>query len=82
VPVTYDFGFNQYEPFERNPLLIFHFGGGINYDSNGSSNGSQLNPLVVFGADLYLGEGASVLAQVGNTFSSDFVGIIGVGLQF
>jgi hypothetical protein len=82
VPFTYDFGFNEYEQFERNPLVVFHAGGGLDYSSGGGANGSRLNPLVVAGADMYFGEGASILFQVGNAFNSDFIGVVGVGLQF
>ncbi len=82
VPLTYDFGFNENEQFEKNPLVVFHAGGGLDYSSRSGSNTSTLNPLVVFGADVYLGDGASVLLQIGNTFNSDFVAVAGVGLQF
>jgi hypothetical protein len=82
VPVTYDFGFNNNEQFEPNPLVVFHAGGGLDYSSGGSGNGSRLNPLIVFGADVYFGDGASVLVQLGNAFDSNFVGVLGVGLQF
>jgi hypothetical protein len=80
VPFTYDFGFNENEAFEKNPLVILHAGGGLDYSSSGGVN--RLSPLVVFGADVYLGDGASVLLQLGNTFNSNFTAIIGVGLQF
>jgi hypothetical protein len=80
VPLTYDFGFNDNEQFEKNPLVVFHAGGGLDYSSNGGSN--KLSPLVVFGADVYLGDGASVLLQIGNTFNSNFVAVAGIGLQF
>jgi hypothetical protein len=82
IPLTYDFGFNDNEQFEKNPLVVFHAGAGLDYSSRSGSNTSSLNPLVVFGADLYLGDGASVLLQIGNTFNSDFVAVAGVGLQF
>lgn len=82
VPLTYDFGFNDNEQFEKNPLVVFHAGAGLDYSSRGGSNSSSLNPLVVFGADVYLGDGASVLLQLGNTFNSDFVAVAGIGLQF
>jgi hypothetical protein len=84
VPITYDFGFNNNEQFEANPLLVFHAGAGLDYSSGGGSggNGSRLNPLIVAGADVYFGDGASVLVQIGNAFDSNFVGIVGVGLQF
>ena len=82
VPLTYDFGFNENEQFEKNPLVVFHAGAGLDYSSRSGSNTSSLNPLVVFGADVYLGDGASVLLQIGNAFNSDFVAVVGVGLQF
>jgi hypothetical protein len=82
IPLTYDFGFNDNEQFERNPLVVFHAGGGLDYSTKSGSNSSSLNPLVVFGADVYLGDGASVLLQIGNTFNSDFIAVAGVGLQF
>jgi hypothetical protein len=82
VPLTYDFGFNENEQFEKNPLVVFHAGGGLDYSTRSGSNTSSLNPLVVFGADVYLGDGASILLQLGNTFNSDFVAVAGVGLQF
>ncbi len=80
VPITYDFGFNNNEQFEKNPLVLLHVGGGLSYRS--LTNGSSLNPLVIFGADIYFGDGAAVLVQLANTFNSDFTGIVGVGLQF
>jgi hypothetical protein len=80
VPVTYDFGLNNDEQFEKNPLIILHAGGGLSYRS--VTGGNALNPLVVFGADFYFGDGASVLFQLANTFNSEFSGIVGVGLQF
>jgi hypothetical protein len=80
VPLTYDFGFNDNEQFEKNPLVVFHAGGGLDYSSSGGTN--KLSPLVVFGADVYLGDGASVLLQIGNTFNSNFVAVAGIGLQF
>jgi hypothetical protein len=80
VPLTYDFGFNDNEQFEKNPLVVFHAGGGLDYSSSGGTN--KLSPLVVFGADVYLGDGASVLLQIGNTFNSSFVAVAGIGLQF
>jgi hypothetical protein len=82
VPLTYDFGFNENEQFEKNPLVVFHAGGGLDYSTKSGSNTSSLNPLVVFGADVYLGDGASILLQIGNTFNSDFIAVVGVGLQF
>jgi hypothetical protein len=82
IPLTYDFGFNENEQFEKNPLVVFHAGGGLDYSTRSGSNTSSLNPLVVFGADVYLGDGASILLQIGNTFNSDFVAVAGVGLQF
>ncbi len=82
IPLTYDFGFNDNEQFEKNPLIVFHAGAGLDYSSRSGSNTSSLNPLVVFGADVYLGDGASVLLQLGNTFNSDFVAVAGIGLQF
>jgi hypothetical protein len=82
VPITYDFGFNNNEQFEPNPLVVFHAGGGLDYSSGGGGNGSRLNPLIVVGADVYFGDGASVLVQLGNAFDSNFVGVLGVGLQF
>jgi hypothetical protein len=84
VPLTYDFGFNENEQFEKNPLVVFHAGGGLDYStsSGSTSSGNRLSPLVVFGADVYLGDGASILLQIGNTFNSDFVAVAGVGLQF
>jgi hypothetical protein len=83
VPLTYDFGFNENEQFEKNPLVVFHAGGGLDYTTGGgTANSNKLSPLIVFGADVYLGDGASVLLQIGNTFNSDFVAVAGVGLQF
>jgi hypothetical protein len=83
VPLTFDFGFNDNEQFEKNPLVVFHAGGGLDYTTGGgTANSNKLSPLVVFGADVYLGDGASVLLQLGNTFNSDFVAVAGVGLQF
>lgn len=79
LPLTFDFDLNNNEQFEANPLLVFHAGGGIEYSSGG---GGRVSPLAVAGADIYFGDGASVLVQVGTAFDSNIVGVVGVGLQF
>jgi hypothetical protein len=79
LPLTFDFDLNNNEQFEANPLLVFHAGGGIEYSSGG---GGRVSPLAVAGADIYFGDGASVLVQVGTAFDSNVVGVVGVGLQF
>jgi hypothetical protein len=81
LPLTFDFDLNNNEQFEPNPLLVFHAGGGIEYSSGGTS-GSRVSPMVVGGADIYFGDGASVLVQVGTAFDSNITGVVGVGLQF
>jgi hypothetical protein len=81
LPLTFDFDLNNNEQFEANPLLVFHAGGGIEYSSGGASGG-RVSPLAVAGADIYFGDGASVLVQVGTAFDSNVVGVVGVGLQF
>lgn len=80
LPLTYDFPLVSNDQFGENPLIMLHAGGGISYQSK--TGGNDLTPLVLVGADTYLGGGASLLLQVSSTFNSDFAGVVGVGLQF
>ncbi len=80
LPITYDFALTNDDQFGDNPLIMLHAGGGISYQS--VTGGNSLKPLAVLGADLNLGGGANLLLQLSSTFSSDFAGIAGIGLQF
>jgi hypothetical protein len=79
VPLTYDFVFGDREPFERNPVITFHAGGGVQFSSpNGGS--SQFNLLGTIGVDVNLFEGTALVAS----YNTDFKNINGVtfGLGF
>jgi hypothetical protein len=79
VPLTYDFVFGDREPFERNPVVTFHAGGGVQFSSpNGGS--SQFNVLGTIGVDVNLFEGTALVAS----YNTDFRNINGVtfGLGF
>jgi hypothetical protein len=79
VPLTYDFVFGDKEPFERNPVVTFHAGGGVQFSSlNGGS--SQFRVLGTLGVDVNLFEGTALVAS----YNTDFNNINGVnfGLGF
>jgi hypothetical protein len=81
VPVTYDFVFGDSEPFERNPLITFHAGGGVQFSSGANSNNeSRFGILGTIGVDVNLFENVALVVN----YNTDFASINGVnfGLGF
>lgn len=81
VPLTYDFVFGDKEPFERNPLITFHAGGGVQFSSGANSNNSsQFGLLGTIGVDVNLFETTALVVN----YNTDFASINGVnfGLGF
>jgi hypothetical protein len=81
VPVTYDFVFGDKEPFERNPLITFHAGGGVQFSSGGNSNNSsKFGILGTIGVDVNLFETTALVVN----YNTDFASINGInfGLGF
>jgi hypothetical protein len=81
VPVTYDFVFGDKEPFERNPLVTFHAGGGVQFSSGSNSNdSSKFGILGTIGVDVNLFENTALVVN----YNTDFASINGVnfGLGF
>jgi hypothetical protein len=81
VPLTYDFVFGDKEPFERNPLITFHAGGGVQFSSGANSNNnSQFGILGTIGVDVNLFETTALVVN----YNTDFASINGVnfGLGF
>jgi hypothetical protein len=81
VPVTYDFVFGDKEPFERNPLITFHAGGGVQFSSGGNSNNdSKFGILGTIGVDINLFETTALVVN----YNTDFASINGInfGLGF
>jgi hypothetical protein len=83
VPVTYDFALGDKEPFERNPLVTFHAGGGVQYSSgiNGASS-SQFGLLGTIGVDVNLFEGVALLGSFNTDFGSLSGTNVGLGFEF
>jgi hypothetical protein len=81
VPVTYDFVFSDREPFERNPVVTFHAGGGIQYAS-GSTVGDKFSLLGTVGVDVNLFEGIALVASYNTDFSSINGVNFGLGFEF
>ncbi len=83
VPVTYDFSLSEKEPFERNPLITFFVGGGIQYSSgvNGAQS-SQFGILGTLGVDVNLFEGTALVGSFNTDFASNNGTFIGLGFEF
>jgi hypothetical protein len=83
VPVTYDFSLSEKEPFERNPLVTFFVGGGIQYSSgvNGAQS-SQFGILGTLGVDVNLFEGTALVGSFNTDFASNNGTFIGLGFEF
>jgi hypothetical protein len=83
VPVTYDFVFGDKEPFERNPLIIFHAGAGVQYSSgvNGGQS-SQFGLLGTIGVDVNLFESTALVVSYNTDFGSINGVNFGVGFEF
>jgi hypothetical protein len=83
VPVTYDFALGDKEPFERNPLITFHAGGGVQFSSGGGSvKGDNFSLLGTIGLDLNLYDGIAIVANYNTNFGNVNGTNIGVGFEF
>lgn len=83
VPVTYDFALGDKEPFERNPLITFHAGGGLQFRSGGgSSQGDKFGILGTLGIDVNVFEGVSLLGSFNTDFADNNGTNIGLGFEF
>jgi hypothetical protein len=83
VPVTYDFALGDPEPFEPNPLITFHAGGGVEFSSGGGTvNGDKFSLLGTLGLDVSLFDNIALLADFNTNFGSNSGITIGVGFEF
>jgi hypothetical protein len=83
VPVTYDFALGDKEPFERNPLMSFHAGGGVQFSSGtGVLQGDKFSLLGVIGVDVNLFEGIALNVAYNTNFGSVNGTTIGLGFEF
>ncbi len=80
VPVTYDFALGDKEPFERNPLIVFNAGAGVQYTSGGSS--SQFGLLGTIGVDVNLFDGVVLVGSFNTDFASKNGTNVGLGFEF
>ena len=83
VPLTYDFALGDKEPFERNPLLTFHVGGGVQFSSRGgTAQGDKLGLLGTVGVDINLYDGIAIVASYNTDFGEVNGTNIGLGFEF
>jgi hypothetical protein len=83
VPVTYDFMFSDKEPFERNPVVTFHVGGGVQFSSGGGTvQGDKFNLLATAGVDVNLFEGIALVSSYNTNFGSINGVNFGLGFEF
>jgi hypothetical protein len=83
VPVTYDFSLGDKEPFERNPLMTFHVGGGVQFRSGGGTvNGDKFSLLGTIGVDVHLFEGIALVGSFNTDFASNNGTNVGLGFEF
>lgn len=83
VPVTYDFMLGEKEPFERNPVVTFHAGGGVQFSSGGGSvQGDKFSLLGTVGVDVNLFEGIALVADYNTNFGNVSGANIGLGFEF
>ena len=80
VPVTYDFALGDPEPFERNPLIVFNAGAGVQYISG--NNNSKFALLGTVGVDVNLFEGTVLVGSFNTDFSNNNAGNVGLGFEF
>jgi hypothetical protein len=80
VPVTYDFALGDPEPFERNPLITFNAGAGVQYISG--NNKSNFAFLGTIGVDVNLFEGTALVGNYSTDFSNNNTGSFGLGFEF
>jgi hypothetical protein len=83
VPITYDFALGDKEPFERNPLITFHAGGGVQFVSGGGTvNGDKFSLLGTIGVDVNLFEGVALLGSFNTNFGDNSGTNVGLGFEF
>ena len=83
VPITYDFALGDKEPFERNPLLTFHAGGGLQFSSRGgTAQGDKFGLLGTIGVDINLYDGIAIVASYNTDFGDVNGTNIGLGFEF
>jgi hypothetical protein len=83
VPVTYDFALGDKEPFERNPVVTFHAGGGVQFSSGGGTvQGDSFSLLGTIGVDVNLFEGIALVGSYNTNFGSINGTNIGLGFEF
>jgi hypothetical protein len=83
VPVTYDFMFSDKEPFERNPVVTFHVGGGVQFRSGGGTvQGDKFNLMATAGVDVNLFEGIALVSSYNTNFGSINGVNFGLGFEF
>jgi hypothetical protein len=83
VPITYDFELGDREPFERNPLVTFHVGGGAQFASGGGTvGGDKFSLLGTIGVDVNLFEGIALVGSFNTDFASNNGTNIGLGFEF
>ena len=83
VPLTYDFALGDKEPFERNPLLTFHAGGGLQFSSRGgTAQGDKFGLLGTIGVDINLYDGIAIVASYNTDFGEVNGTNIGLGFEF
>jgi hypothetical protein len=83
VPITFDFALGDKEPFERNPLLTFHAGGGVQFSSRGgTAQGDKFGLLGTIGVDINLYDGIAIVASYNTDFGDVNGTNIGLGFEF
>jgi hypothetical protein len=83
VPITYDFQLGDPEPFERNPLVTFNVGAGVQFASGGGNlQGDKFSLLGTIGVDVNLFEGVALVASFNSDFNSNNLTNIGFGFEF
>jgi hypothetical protein len=83
VPITYDFILGEKEPFERNPVVTFHAGGGLQFSSLvGTVQGDKFSLLGTAGVDINLFDGIALLADYNTNFGNVSGATIGLGFEF
>ncbi len=83
VPVTYDFELGDKEPFERNPLITFNAGAGVQFSSGGGSvQGDKFSILGTIGLDVNLFEGIALVGSYNTNFGDINGTNIGLGFEF
>jgi hypothetical protein len=83
VPFTYDFILGEKEPFERNPIVTFNVGGGVQFSSSGgTAQGDKFGLLGTIGVDVNLFEGIALVGSYNTDFNKINGAVIGLGFEF